>query len=93
MLTILRKWLCAQDFMQKSAAEHQERVAASAKPATTCLALVPPRAHRRFSYCRHPAGARGRAGDMEGVAVWKMILNAIKELLDKTPPGDQSAVH
>ena len=33
------------------------------------------------------------AGDMEGVAVWKMILKAIKELLDKTPPGDQSAVH
>ena len=30
---------------------------------------------------------------MEGVAVWKMILKAIKELLDKTPPGDQSAVH
>ncbi len=33
------------------------------------------------------------AGDMEGVAVWKMILKAIKELLDKTPPGDQSAIH
>ena len=33
------------------------------------------------------------AGDMEGVAVWKMILKAIKELLDKTPPGDQSVVH
>ncbi len=33
------------------------------------------------------------AGDMEGVAVWKMILNAIKELLDTTPPGDHSAVH
>ncbi len=33
------------------------------------------------------------AGDMEGVTVWKMILNAIKELLDKNPPGDQSAVH
>ena len=33
------------------------------------------------------------AGDMEGVAVWKLIRNAIKELLDKTPPGDQSAVH
>ena len=42
---------------------------------------------------RHLAGSRGRAGDMEGVAVWKMILKAIKELLDKTPPGDQSAVH
>ncbi len=33
------------------------------------------------------------AGDMEGVAVWKMILKAIKELLDNTPPGDRSAVH
>ena len=33
------------------------------------------------------------AGDMEGVAVWKMILKAIKELLDTTSPGDQSAVH
>ncbi len=33
------------------------------------------------------------AGDMDGVAVWKLILKAIKELLDKTPPGDQSAVH
>ena len=33
------------------------------------------------------------AGDMEGVTVWKMILKAIKELLDTTPPGDQSAVH
>ncbi len=33
------------------------------------------------------------AGDMEGVAVWKMILNAIEELLDKSPPGGQSAVH
>ncbi len=33
------------------------------------------------------------AGDMEGVTVWKMILNAIKELLDKNQPGDQSAVH
>ncbi len=33
------------------------------------------------------------AGDMEGVAVWKMILKAITELLDTTPPGDQSAVH
>ncbi len=33
------------------------------------------------------------SSDMEGVAVWKMILKAIKELLDKTPPGNQSAVH
>ena len=33
------------------------------------------------------------AGDMEGVAVWTLILKAIKELLDKAPPGDQSAVH
>ena len=30
---------------------------------------------------------------MEGIIVWKMILDAIKELLDTTPPGDQSAVH
>ncbi len=33
------------------------------------------------------------AGNMEGVTVWKMILKAIKELLDTTPPGDPSAVH
>ncbi len=33
------------------------------------------------------------AGDMEGAVVWKIILKAIKELLDKAPPGDQSAVH
>ena len=33
------------------------------------------------------------AGDMEGVTVWTLILKAIKELLDTTPPGDQSAVH
>ena len=32
-------------------------------------------------------------GHMEGVAVWKMFLKAIKELLDKTTPGDQSAIH
>ena len=31
--------------------------------------------------------------DMEGVAVWKMILKAIKELHDTTPTGDQSAIH
>ncbi len=30
---------------------------------------------------------------MEGAIVWKMILKAIEELLDTTPPGDQSAVH
>ncbi len=86
--------MCDQDFVQKGAAEHQERVAASAKPATTRLALVPLSYTRhRLAYCRHPAGSRGRAGDLEGVAVWNMILKAIKELLDKTPPGDQSAVH
>ena len=28
------------------------------------------------------------AGDMEGVTVWKMILNAIKELLAKERPGE-----
>ncbi len=39
------------------------------------------------------ADERLAAGDMEGVTVWKMILKAIKELLDKTPPGNQSAVH
>ncbi len=30
---------------------------------------------------------------MEGVTVWLRIAKAIEELLDKTPPGDQSAVH
>ena len=33
------------------------------------------------------------AGNMETVTVWKRIGEAIKELLDTTPPGDQSAVH
>ena len=33
------------------------------------------------------------AGDMEGEAVWLRIVKAIEELLDKNPPGDQSAVH
>ena len=33
------------------------------------------------------------AGDMEGVAVWKGIRKAVEELLDKTPPGNQSAPH
>ena len=28
------------------------------------------------------------AGDMEGRAVWKMILKAIEELLSKERPGD-----
>ena len=33
------------------------------------------------------------AGDMEGEAVWLRIIKAIEEVLDTTPPGDQSAVH
>ncbi len=32
-------------------------------------------------------------GDMEGRAVWLRIVKAVEELLDTTPPGDQSAVH
>ncbi len=39
------------------------------------------------------ADERLAAGDMEGEAVWLRIVKAIAELLDKTPPGDQSAVH
>ena len=38
-------------------------------------------------------GVHRPGGGMEGAAVWKMILRAIKELHDTTPPGDQSAVH
>ncbi len=33
------------------------------------------------------------AGDMGGRAVWLRVAKAIEELLDTTPPGDQSAVH
>ena len=32
-------------------------------------------------------------GNTGGVAVWTLILKAIKELLDKAPPTDQSTVH
>ncbi len=39
------------------------------------------------------ADERLAAGDMEGEAVWLRIVEAIAELLDTTPPGDQSAVH
>ena len=28
------------------------------------------------------------AGDVDGYAVWKRILNAVKELLAEEPPGD-----
>ncbi len=33
--------VCDQDFVQKGAAVQEERAAAGAKPATTCVALVP----------------------------------------------------
>ncbi len=39
------------------------------------------------------ADERLAAGDMEGEGVWLRIIKAIEELLDTTPPGDQSAVH
>ncbi len=33
------------------------------------------------------------SGDLEGLAVWKRILKAVEELLDREPPGDGEAVH
>lgn len=30
------------------------------------------------------------AGDMEGCAVWRRIIRAVKELLAKDPPGEAS---
>lgn len=32
-------------------------------------------------------------GDLDGQAVWKRILKAVEELLDREPPGDGEAVH
>ena len=33
------------------------------------------------------------AGDLDGQAVWKRIIRAIKELQDRGPPGVGEAVH
>ena len=33
------------------------------------------------------------AGDMDGQRVWRMILDAVRELTDAEPPGDDEAVH
>ena len=39
------------------------------------------------------ADKRLEAGDLDGCAVWKRVIGAIKELLDCKPPSDGQAVH
>ena len=33
------------------------------------------------------------AGDLDGKATWMRVIEAIKELLDRKPPGDEKSVH
>ncbi len=33
------------------------------------------------------------AGDSDGYAVWKRVIQAIRELLDQKPPGDGISIH
>ena len=33
------------------------------------------------------------AGDSDGCAVWKRVIQAIRELLDQKPPGDGISIH
>ncbi len=33
------------------------------------------------------------AGDSNGCAVWKRVIQAIRELLDQKPPGDGISIH
>ena len=39
------------------------------------------------------ADTRMEAGDIDGCAVWKRVIRAIKELLDQKPPGDGKSIH
>ncbi len=39
------------------------------------------------------ADKRMEAGDLDGCAVWKRVIRAIKELLDQKPPGDGKSIH
>ena len=39
------------------------------------------------------ADKRIEAGDLDGCAVWKRVIQAIKELLDQKPPGDGKSIH
>ena len=39
------------------------------------------------------ADAMLEAGDLDGQAVWKRIIRAIKDLQDRGPPGVGEAVH
>ncbi len=61
------------------AREHAQRLMGAGAAAQTEVPLL--------------AGLPIAVKDLKDVAVWKMILKAIKELLDKAPPGDQSAIH
>ncbi len=74
--------------MQKSAAVQGERVAASAKPATTRLALIVPVHTSPVVLLSAPRRVQRSGRGMEGRAVWKLILKAIEELLSKERPED-----
>ncbi len=39
------------------------------------------------------ADKRMEAGDIDGCAVWKRVIQAIKELLDQKPPDDGKSIH
>ncbi len=39
------------------------------------------------------ADAMLEAGDLEGQAVWRRIIRAIKELQNREPPGEGEAMH
>ncbi len=39
------------------------------------------------------ADKRMEAGDLDGCAVWKRVIQAIKELLDQKPLGDEESIH
>ena len=39
------------------------------------------------------ADKRMEAGDLDGCAVWKRVIQAIRELLDQKPPGDEKSIH
>ncbi len=80
--------MCGQDFVQKSAAEHQKRVAASAKPATTRLTLIPLIHTPPVVLLSAPRRVQRSGQGMEGVAVWLRIVKAIEELLSEERPDD-----
>ncbi len=39
------------------------------------------------------ADKRMKAGDLDGCAIWKRVIRAIKELLDQQPPSSDTPLH